>query len=181
VFGGVFWEAAVSSATEPGARVGPGSDQLRLLVDRELVVPRGQSRFPASAELVFRHALVREAAYEMLTPSDRELGHRLAGAWLQDNGELDAIVLAAHLERGALPEQAVHWYRLAAEEALDANDFALPFRPSNVRWRSATPHFSRSVSSSACARSLLLERCQSGGRTQLPKSHGLLRAGSSAW
>ena len=44
---------------------------------------RPESRFDREPEYVFRHALVREAAYATLTDADRALGHRLAGAWLE--------------------------------------------------------------------------------------------------
>jgi eukaryotic-like serine/threonine-protein kinase len=125
VFGGVFWDAAVASMTGQEPASGALDDSLRLLLERELVTRRAQSRFPGVGEFVFRHALVREAAYEMLTPADRQLGHKLAGSWLEDSGEPDASVLASHFERAGADEQAVRWYRLAADEALEANDFAL--------------------------------------------------------
>src|SRR6185369_14600499 len=66
--------------------------------------------------------MVREAAYAMLTPADRALGHRLAGRWLERLGERDAMMLAEHLERGGLPARASGWYRRAAEDALEGND-----------------------------------------------------------
>jgi tetratricopeptide (TPR) repeat protein len=128
VFGGVFWDSAVAAMTGQDLDAGTVGEWLRLLVERELCVPRAQSRFPGTRELVFRHALVREAAYEMLTPSDRELGHRLGGTWLEENGEPDAMVLAEHFASAAVPEQAFRWFRVAADEALDANDFTLAIR-----------------------------------------------------
>jgi eukaryotic-like serine/threonine-protein kinase len=93
------------------------------LVERELVVRRGEGRFPGQEEYAFRHSLVREAAYAMLTEADRTLGHRLAAHWLEQAGERDAKVLAEHLERGGEPEKAVSKYRRAAEQALEGNDF----------------------------------------------------------
>jgi hypothetical protein len=70
----------------------------------------------------FRHALVREAAYAALTEQDRALGHRLAGAWIEDSGHADALALAEHFRRGDEPARAVRWYLRAAEDALEAND-----------------------------------------------------------
>jgi hypothetical protein len=67
---------------------------------------------------------VREAAYGTLTNDDRLLGHRLAGAWLADTGEPDACVIAEHFDRGGAPARSVDWYRRAAEQALEGNDFA---------------------------------------------------------
>src|SRR5204862_7372879 len=76
------------------------------------------------AEFTFAHALVREAAYAMLTDDDRTLGHRLAGAWLEQAGAGDAMALAEHFRRGGEPARAVRWYERAAAEALRANDLA---------------------------------------------------------
>jgi tetratricopeptide (TPR) repeat protein len=75
------------------------------------------------AEYAFRHALVREAAYAMLTDADRILGHQLAGEWLDRAGEPDALVLAEHFERGGVPDRAITAYIRAAEQALAGNDF----------------------------------------------------------
>src|SRR5204862_8090766 len=76
------------------------------------------------AEFTFAHALVREAAYAMLTDDDRTLGHRLAGAWLEQAGAGDAMALAEHFRRGGEPARAVRWYERAAAEARRANDLA---------------------------------------------------------
>ncbi len=97
------------------------SRSLSSLSSRDLVVPVGDEALGAS-ELVFSHALVREAAYAMLTPEDRIVGHRLAGAHLEQSGHPDALALAEHFRRGAEPERAARWYRRAAEKALEAND-----------------------------------------------------------
>ena len=76
------------------------------------------------ARFAFRHALVRETAYAMLTDEDRRLGHELAGAWLEEHGEADAVVLAEHFERGGRPERAARWLARATAQALDGNDLA---------------------------------------------------------
>jgi serine/threonine protein kinase/predicted ATPase len=122
VFGGVFWDAGVQAllgASDDSTEI---RDWLGLLAKRELITERDQSGFPGSVEYVFRHALVREAGYGMLTPDDRERGHRLAGNWLEENGEPEPLVLAQHFEQGALPERALGWCRTAATEALEGND-----------------------------------------------------------
>ncbi|KYG11309.1 protein kinase, partial [Sorangium cellulosum] len=65
----------------------------RLLAEleaRELIVRRSVEGAPEVIEHRFRHALVREAAYGMLTDHDRRLGHRLAGEWLERTGAADA-------------------------------------------------------------------------------------------
>ena len=60
----------------------------------------------------------------MLTDEDRALGHRLAGAWLEQAGRGDAMALAEHFRRGGEPARAVRWYERAAAQALRANDLA---------------------------------------------------------
>jgi tetratricopeptide (TPR) repeat protein len=89
-----------------------------------VITPRREGGRGGEVEHVFRHALVRDAAYAMLTPDDRALGHRLAAAWLEDAGEPDPVRLAEHHERGAAPERALAWWLRAAEHALGACDLA---------------------------------------------------------
>jgi tetratricopeptide (TPR) repeat protein len=122
IFGQVFWEGGVRHLL--GDRRGGAAieDWMRTLVDREVVARRGEGKFPGEREYVFRHELLREAAYATLTLGDRELGHRLAAEWLARAGESEPVVLAEHFERGGEPSRAVDWYRRAAEQALEGND-----------------------------------------------------------
>jgi tetratricopeptide (TPR) repeat protein len=92
------------------------------VIEREIVVARGASRFPGQREYEFRNSLLRDAAYAALTDDDRELGHRLAAGWLEAAGETDALVLAEHFERGGHPERAVEWYLRASQQALEGGD-----------------------------------------------------------
>ncbi len=94
------------------------------LLEREVIVRRPTARFAGEDEHAFRHSLMRDAAYAMLTDADRVLGHRLAAQWLEGAGEGDALVLAEHCERGGEPLRAADFYRRAAEQALAGNDLA---------------------------------------------------------
>jgi tetratricopeptide (TPR) repeat protein len=124
VFGQVFWKGAVHALLGGEQRTAEVTDWLHTLERRELITLRGASKFRGETEYVFRHAIVRDAAYGMLTDNDRRLGHRLAAGWLLSVGEAEPMVLAEHLERGGEPERAIEWYRRAAEQALGGNDFA---------------------------------------------------------
>ncbi|WP_104987400.1 serine/threonine-protein kinase PknK [Sorangium cellulosum] len=118
VFGETFWQGGVA-ALLGGAEVARALDALER---RELIVRgRGESR-AGEIEYSFRHALIREAAYGMLTKRDRELGHSLAGEWLESAGEGDAALLAEHFERGGDPPRAAGFYHRAAGQALRGND-----------------------------------------------------------
>src|SRR5215510_10365493 len=87
VFGQVFWRGGVTALLGGEERAAALGEWLDTLADREAVSRRAECRFPGEVEYVFRHALVREAAYSMLTEADRALGHRLAGGWLEVLGE----------------------------------------------------------------------------------------------
>ncbi len=121
LFGEVFWKGG-TVALLGGMRMNQVMDWLSLLVRREVLVRRQESRFPGEEEFAFRHALLREGAHAMLTEEDRTLGHRLAGEWLEQHGEADALALAEHFERGGELERAVHHSIRAAERASEAND-----------------------------------------------------------
>jgi tetratricopeptide (TPR) repeat protein len=120
VFGATFWKAGVAALLD--AVVERHVDaHLTELVRRELVVPRDPGRY--KDEYVFRHSIVREAAYRMLPPAERALGHQLAGAWLERAGETDPVAIAEQYERGGAAPRAIAWFERAATQALEGNDF----------------------------------------------------------
>jgi hypothetical protein len=73
-------------------------------------------------QYTFRHALLRDAAYSLLTDADRRLGHRLAGKYLERIGEPDPAVLADHYQQGDDPTAAIPLFVRAADQALVSND-----------------------------------------------------------
>ena len=123
LFGEVFWRGGLLALTGGDYKASEIDDWLGELTRREIIQRRDVSRFPSDQEYQFRHALVRDAAYQMLTAEDRMLGHRLAGDWLGDAGEHEAMVLAEHFERGGALDKAATFYARAAVQALEGNDF----------------------------------------------------------
>jgi serine/threonine protein kinase len=122
IFGEVFWHGGLASLLGGPGRTHKTHDWIVALVEREVLVRRNESRFPGEQEFAFRHALLREGAYAMLTEGDRVLGHKLAAQWLDDVGEHDPMVLAEHLERGREPARAGVYYLRAAEQAQRGGD-----------------------------------------------------------
>jgi hypothetical protein len=122
IFGEVFWRGGVSALLSDEAGVPQLTEHLQQLEQREWISARPEARFQGEREFVFRHALVREAAYGMLTDEDRALGHRLAGAWLEQASEPRAAVIAEHFDRGGDPVRAVACYQRAAAQALAGSD-----------------------------------------------------------
>jgi eukaryotic-like serine/threonine-protein kinase len=123
IFGQSFWPKGVVALLGGTDRTGPVGEWLRTLVEREYVAKRPDSRLPSEEEMSFRHALLREAAYAMLTEKDRTVGHKLAGRWLQTHGEWEPLILAHHYELGGDGPNAIGWYRKSAEQALEGNDY----------------------------------------------------------
>ncbi len=123
VFGQAFWRGGVLALVGGSHRGAEVDEWLHELCTREVITRTQSSTFPGEVKHVFRHGLIREAAYAMLTPDDRILGHKLAAEWLEEAGESDGMVLAEHFERGGAPARAIDWYRRASAQAIEGNDF----------------------------------------------------------
>lgn len=122
IFGMVFWRGAVLQMLGLDAHSARLDAFLGQLEKAEWIMPRAPAKFLGETEYVFRHALIRDAAYKMLTREDKQLGHRLAGEWLVRSGETEAMTLAEHFDRGGEAERAAFWYGEAAQQALQGND-----------------------------------------------------------
>jgi hypothetical protein len=99
VFGESFRDAGVAAliGEEAASHVAPR------LVAGELIVPGGEA-----GEHRFRHGLLRDAAYAMLTADDRADLHRRAGAWLEQRADArDALRIADHFELAGERERAL--------------------------------------------------------------------------
>jgi len=109
--------------------LGEGSDEsdverwLNLLVARELLRHRDDNQ-PNKAALVFAHAVLRDAAYDMLTEADRKLGHRLAAGWFESVERADPMVTAQHYARAGDGAGAGRWYARATMDAFKLGDFS---------------------------------------------------------
>jgi eukaryotic-like serine/threonine-protein kinase len=103
VFGSDFWRGGVKALLggSPDVDVPLGE-----LVNQGLVRRSSQCRFANEEEFEFRHPLVREAAYAMLTDADRALGHDLAAHWLERVGERDEAIITGHRHRSARVQSA---------------------------------------------------------------------------
>jgi tetratricopeptide (TPR) repeat protein len=121
VFGKRFWRGAL--AVPLGSPNDASLDAwIEELETRELVEAQRTSRFSGEVEIVFRHALVREAAYAMLTEQDRVVSHRHAARWLERMGEGNARLLAEHYANGNEPKIAADLYVRAADQSMEGND-----------------------------------------------------------
>ncbi|MFT3925301.1 MAG: protein kinase [Myxococcales bacterium] len=72
----------------------------------------------------FRHALICEAAYALLSESACQHHHHAAATFMETLGLGEPAVIADHFERARAPERAIPWYKQAAERAFDASSTA---------------------------------------------------------
>lgn len=112
VFGEYFTTAGVCSLLPHRSDI---ASTIQQLVDEEIFRAAGDG-------FAFRHALVREAAYALLTEDDRRAAHALAGEHLERIGDQEPAVIAKHYELGVRKADAAAWYARAAEHALARND-----------------------------------------------------------
>jgi len=106
---------------------------MQTLLANGMVHPREESTLPEDREFVFKHALLRDAAYSLLPRSTRVELHggvaaELAGAVAGADTAL-ANRIASHYEQAEQYEQAVEWYRRAGDHAADtyASDDAIAY------------------------------------------------------
>jgi class 3 adenylate cyclase/predicted ATPase len=106
--------AGVSSMREAELK-----EALAKLAGAELIFPRGA---PPAATYVFKHALVRDAAYETLLRSKRHQLHGQIAKVLEERfpetAETQPEILAHHYTHAGLTEVAVQWWRTAGELAI---------------------------------------------------------------
>ncbi|MCG8417205.1 MAG: protein kinase [Proteobacteria bacterium] len=122
VFGMEFAEDGVAALVS--RRVGHFhvDEWLSFLVQEEVVEKNARSHLPDQTEYIFCHALMRDAAYALLTDDDLKRAHHQAGAWLADAGEPSPLVLAEHFVRGGADDRAAFYLVEAANVALNAGD-----------------------------------------------------------
>lgn len=128
VLGRTFWDAALVQLRggTPGD-VPAGGDlvlpELALLQARGIVFQRSCSTFDQAHEYVFKHALLRDVAYDRLLQRTRQELHRHAGRWLEDVAEVNgrgdeyAVEIASHYDAANAIGPAVVWYTRAGRVA----------------------------------------------------------------
>lgn len=126
VVGDEFWDDSVQqinlAAREPAARE-VISAALRSLEAREMIFRIPLSAFAGAQAYQFRHATLREAAYETILLRDRTFYHTAAAEWLEahsgDRLSEYAAPIAAQYEQAGDRERAAALYELAGRRAED--------------------------------------------------------------
>ncbi|MFM8980572.1 MAG: ATP-binding protein [Planctomycetia bacterium] len=125
VLGEAFWDAGVV-ALGGGPREAVAA-ALEALEAEGLLLAQPASAFGAARELRFRHALLREAAYEGTRLKERRRAHAAAAGWLEQvvGAALPAWagVIAGHCEAAGEGERAARHHAAAGEYALARSAF----------------------------------------------------------
>jgi tetratricopeptide (TPR) repeat protein len=119
VFGQTFWRGGVAMLLGLPTDASPVDHWLRTLVDAELIEEHRDSRLPEEKEYGFRHALMREAAYSLLTEQDLSGAHEHAAHYLERKVAGDPAhdaILAFHFGKAGRAERASE-YSLRAGRA----------------------------------------------------------------
>ena len=121
VYGESFTRAGVAALAEGEAATDLDLSLAALL--RAECIERQRELGEAGLERYkFRHALVRDAAYSLLTEENQVVAHRLAGAYLARCGDAEPALLAEHAERGLDHALATQYFLAAARQALASYD-----------------------------------------------------------
>ena len=113
VIGREFDHAALTAIADYSPDALDGA--LDRLAAAELVFRRGT---PPDASYTFKHALVRDAAYESLLKSRRVALHARLVEVLESQGNAAAEVKAQHAQAAGMTERAVHYWEQAGQQAV---------------------------------------------------------------
>lgn len=111
VVGRVFWPAPVGrSLARADAEIG---ELLRGLEVRDLILLRLGSTMAGQPEYIFKHALVRDVAYESIPRRDRAAAHLRVAEWIEEvvgERRIEVVELLAHHYTEA--ERAAGWAKV---------------------------------------------------------------------
>ena len=123
VVGRIFWDQAVTHLASDGSADRPDAvAPFDHLLERDLVFERELSAFESAREFLFKHALLRDVAYDSVLRARRREYHRRAALWLADvtarTGRVEeyAAIVAEHFDQAHDPA-AAGWYLRAGRRA----------------------------------------------------------------
>ena len=125
VIGRSFWDRAVAALGDVPDRLGDVDDSIAELRSRELVYGRESSSIADATEYVFKHAVLREVAYQSVLRRHRSVYHARAAAWLSsvvettERADEFAARIAAHYDAAEQADDAAAWFLRAGTAAAD--------------------------------------------------------------
>jgi class 3 adenylate cyclase len=152
VVGRTFWEGALAPVVQ--AEGGDLQEALRALREKDLVIAGEGSALAGEPELAFKHALIRDAAYEMLPKSVRAQKHFEVAQFIEaragERVEEVVALLAEHYGRAA---------QLGAELSLAPSELE-PYRGKALRYLESAGDMATAFFSNAEAFSQYQAACE---------------------
>ena len=126
VVGRIFWDAAVADLS--GVERDQVGAALSALRNCELVYWSERSAFAGTEEFLFKHALLRDTAYETVLLRLRKEYHARVAGWLEAASGMRRSEylpqIAEHYEKAGNAGQAALCYEQAGDQAMRISDFA---------------------------------------------------------
>ena len=126
VVGRLFWDRLVKTmhaeeSLPSPAQIHQMESALESVQERELVFKRRHSSFYGTYEYIFKHALLRDVAYDTVLLRLRRIYHAQVAAWLEayagDRAEEYLGLIAWHYEMAGNLPRALHYLERAAGQA----------------------------------------------------------------
>jgi predicted ATPase len=122
VVGRLFWDEALARMGQDDNPPIPLHATLAALQERELIFEQSTPAFAGTREYIFKHAIVREVAYDTVLKRERRVFHGRVAEWLLARGGERSRehlgLIADHLEASGQGVRAATYLRRAGEEAL---------------------------------------------------------------
>ena len=121
VIGRTFWDGLLEALTNDDNDITLINEQLSALRERGLIFRLERSSIQGHQEYLFKHALVRDAAYETVLLKHRRAYHTQVAAWIEANAgerlEEHLVLIASHHADGGQMDLAADWVLRAGERA----------------------------------------------------------------
>ena len=121
VIGRTFWDGLLRTLTDEEVEAQLINTRLSALRERGLIFKRERSSIEGHQEYLFKHALVRDAAYETVLLKHRRLYHSQVAAWIEANAgerlEEHLVLIATHYANAGQSDLAADWTLRAGERA----------------------------------------------------------------
>jgi len=156
VIGRTFWDGLLRALTNAEGEAELISEHLSALRERGLIFQLERSTIKGHQEYLFKHALVRDAAYDTVLLKHRQIYHSQVAGWIEVNAgdrlEEHLALIASHYADSGQTDLAGDWALRAGEraahqysmnEAMDLFEKVLSLiRPDDLdrRWRATLGH-----------------------------------------
>ncbi|MDF1520163.1 MAG: adenylate/guanylate cyclase domain-containing protein [Brevefilum sp.] len=122
IIGRTFWDGLLLALVEDKMEIEKINSMLEALRERGLIYHRERSSLAGHQEYLFKHALLRDEAYETVLIKNRCRFHKQVAKWIEENSgdrlEEHLALIANHYLEAGQKDLAADWFIKAGERAL---------------------------------------------------------------